>query len=140
MTVAIWPTDLPRPMRSGFQSQLDDPRMRKQSETGPPGYRRRFSSVARSVGMTIDVARWQKAVFDNFYEIQMSHGSLPFWMPDPLTDGWAMLTETGAPILTETGAPLLLSAQWLCLFGGSTPAETIKGVRFRIAFTISVLP
>ncbi len=127
-------------MRSGFQSQLDDPRQHKQSETGPPGYRSRFSSVSRAVGMTIDVPRTQKAVFDNFYEHQTSHGSLPFWMPDPVTDGWALLTDTGAPVLTEAGVPILLSGQWLCLFGGSTPVLTIKGVRFRIAFTISVLP
>jgi len=140
MSIAIWPESLPRPMRNGFQSQTLDPRKSKSAETGPPGYRRRFSSVARDYSMTIDVPRSEKAVFDNFYQTETKFGSKPFWMPDPTTDGWPLLTAAGEPLLIDTGAPLLLSARWLCLFGATTPRETIKGIRFQIAFAITVLP
>ncbi len=140
MSVAIWPQSLPRPMRSGFQSQILDPRKSKSAETGPPGYRRRFSSVAQDYAMTIDVPRSEKAVFDNFYRFETKFGSKPFWMPDPTTDGWPVLTAGGDAVLTGNGDPLLLSARWLCLFGATTPRETVKGIRFRIAFTVTVLP
>ncbi|WP_428540775.1 hypothetical protein [Profundibacter sp.] len=140
MSVATWPDSLPRPMRNGFQSQLQDGRKSKSGETGPPAYRRRFSSVVREYSMTIDVPRSEKAVFDNFYRTATKLGTKPFWMPDPTTDGWSMLDASGNPLLTSSGAPLLLSARWLCLFGASTPRETVKGIRFRIAFQIAVLP
>jgi hypothetical protein len=140
MSVAVWPTDLPRPMRDGYRSQWDDPRLRKKAEGGPPGYRRRWSSQARTVRLTIDVSRAQKAVFDQFFEQLVSQGALPFRMPDPTTDGWPMLAGDGTPMLDGTGNPLLLSAIWLCLFGDTTPVDTIKSVRFRVVFTVSVLP
>lgn len=140
MSLAVWPADLPKPQRDGFQGQIMDPRKRKATETGPPGYRRRWSSVARAVSLSIDVTRSQKAIFDNFYEDETGMGSLPFWMPDPLTDGWALLDAEGNAVLSGDGAPILLSAQWLCLFGDETPMESIRGVRFVIAFSVAVMP
>ncbi|MCZ4259013.1 hypothetical protein O4H53_26025 [Sulfitobacter sp. G21635-S1] len=140
MSVPLWPTDLPKPQREGFQTQIVDPRLRRVGETGPPAYRRRWSSVAETVGLSIDVTRNQKALFDDFFKHVTAFGSLPFYMPDPLTDGWPMLDHAGTPLLTAGGQPLLLSARWLCLFGDETPAQTIRGVRFIIAFTVAVMP
>lgn len=140
MTVATWPTSLPKPLRTGYQTQILDPRLKRSAASGPPGYRRRWSSVARSVALTIDVPRADKAVFDGFYEVTTDFGALPFWMPDPTTDGWPLLTDTGAPVLDGDGTPILMSAQWLCLFGDTTPVATIQGVRFQIAFSVVVMP
>ena len=140
MTVPEWPVSLPRPERNGYKAQNMDPRLRKSTETGPPGYRRAYSKVARSVSLTIDVSRADKAVFDTFHELTTGAGTTPFWMPDPTTDGWQMLTETGAPILTGEGLPVLLSARWLCLFGETAPTEIIRGVRFIISFPVWVMP
>jgi len=127
-------------MRQGFQGQWDDPRLRKNAANGPPGYRRRYSAVARQVALTIDVPRLGKGVFDQFFEETTAMGSLPFNMPDPTTDGWPLLTSGGVPVLTGGGLPILLARQWVCLFGAEPPVETIQGVRFRIAFSVSVMP
>lgn len=140
MTVPYWPSDLPRPNRAGYQRQTDDPRLARRAEAGPPAYRRRWSSTTRSVALVIDVSRSQKAIFDDFHDEVTASGSLPFWMPDPTTDGWPVLDAIGAPVLAGDGAPLLLAAQWLCLFGATTPVETLRGVRFQISFGVTVLP
>lgn len=139
MTIPEWPTSLPRPARGTYQAQLADGRISK-TGGGPPGYRRRFSSVPRLVSLSINVPRSEKAVFDDFYEEQVGFGSLPFWMPDPATDNWPLLSSEGKAILDEVGRPILLAARWLVLFGQETPVETIKGVRFDISFSVAVMP
>lgn len=140
MTVPVWPSRLPKPMRAAYTAQYDDPRLARSGQAGPPGYRLKSSAVARQVALTLAVTRDEKAVFDNFHRDMTGFGTLPFWMPDPTTDGWPMLTDTGAPVLTETGAPVLMSAQWLCLFGSQMPRETIQGAFFQIAFAVAVMP
>lgn len=141
MTLLAYPPALPRPNRGGYQAQIEDPRIKKSAERGPPGWRRRWSSVARSVSLTTDLSRAQKAVFDGFYEEATGYGSLPFDMPDPVTDGWPMLTAEGAPMLAGDGAPILLAARWVCLFGATPPAETLVGpVTFRKSFSVWVMP
>ncbi|MBR26590.1 MAG: hypothetical protein CML46_06570 [Rhodobacteraceae bacterium] len=137
----IWPADLPRPNRDGYQVGIEDPRLRKSAETGPPGWRRRWSSVARSVSLTVDLSRSQKAVFDQFHEEAAGYGALPFEMPDPVTDGWPLLTADGAPVLTSGGAPVLLAARWICLFGATPPVETlVRPLTFRKSFDVWVMP
>ena len=141
MTLPAWPSDLPKPTRTSWSGQRQDGRQRRSVDTGPPGYRRRFSSVARIHGMQLDVTRSQKAVFDTFYEETTAFGALPFTMPDPTTDGWALLDADGAPILDGAGTPILLAATWVCLFGVEPPTEGIPaGVRFTINFTVAVMP
>ena len=140
MTVLAWPLDLPKPARDSWQSKRQDSRQKRSSENGPPGYRRRFSSVAREVSMSVTLTRSQKAVFDNFYDHDTKHGSLLFTMPDPTTDGWQMLTSDGTPVHDPEGNPSLLSAQWLCLFGETVPTETVIGIEFRITFSVTVMP
>lgn len=140
MTVPVWPSDLPRPTRGDYQASWQDPRIARQAETGPPGYRRRFSSVSRPVSLSIIVSRSGKARFDRFFTDDIAHGSRVFRMPDPTTDGWPLLNESGVPLLTETGAPILLSENWLCLMT-AVPVERIYAqVEFQIAFQVDVLP
>ncbi|WP_235829853.1 hypothetical protein [Frigidibacter oleivorans] len=139
MTIPTWPSELPRPSRAGYQRQALDPRLARSTETGPPGYRRRYSAVAETVELVVTLTRLQRSVFDLFHR-DLGHGSLPFWMPDPTTDGWPMLTADGTPLLTAEGTPMLLSAQWLCLFGSSQPIETVQGVEFVKSFSVVVMP
>ncbi|MCV0424672.1 MAG: hypothetical protein K5905_04305 [Roseibium sp.] len=136
-----WPSDLPLPERNPYQRQSQDPRISRRREAGPPGSRRRFSSVARFVSLTIDVSRNQKAIFDNFYEGDTAEGSLPFIMPDPTTHDWPLLDPTtGDQLQDPDGNALLIAAHWLCLFGEQTPTETIRGIRFQISFPVAVMP
>jgi hypothetical protein len=141
MTLPAWPTDLPRPMRPSWSAQAQDPRQKRAAETGPPGYRRRYSNTARTVALEIDVTRHGKSVFERFVEEDIGDGTLPFTMPDPTTDGWALLDSAGNPMLDGSGTPILLAATWVCLMGDQMPVETISaGVRFRIGFFVSVMP
>lgn len=138
--IAVWPETLPRPERSSWQLQAQDPRLKRQADAGPPSYRRRFSSVARTVTLSLILTRLQRGVFDAFYEEDCGWGSSLFWMPDPTTDRWPLLTPDGVPLLTGAGAPLLMSALWLCRWGDQMPTETVVGIEFRKSFSVVVLP
>lgn len=140
MTVPVWPGALPRPMRDEYQVQMQDARLPQPPEVGPMGFRRQYSSVATDVRMKIDVSRNEKAIFEQFFIHDTRRGALAFWMPDPTTDGWPMLTGSGAPLLDHSGAPMLLAARWLCLFAQALPVETVIGNRFRKTFSVLVMP
>ena len=138
--IPVWPTGLPKPQRTSYQSQYQDPRLRRRAETGPSGMSLRYSSAARIVSLSMGVSRDQKAIFDRFFENDVSMGSLPFLMPDPLTDGWPLLAPDGEPMLSPDGERLLIAAYWLCQFGETMPVETIRGIRFQISFPVVVMP
>lgn len=141
MSYPVWPAGLTQFERSGWQSQRQDARRRRQGEAGPPAWRRRFSSVSTVIGVSLVTDRNGKAVFDRFYEQGTAYGSVLFWMPDPVTDGWALNSSTGAPLLTGAGAPLVMAALRLCSFGDEPPVETMIGdVGFRFAFSVVVMP
>lgn len=140
MTYAVWPPELPKPERNTWQSTPQEARLKRQSDAGPPGYRRRFSSAATMVTLSVILSRNQKAIFDRFFAVDTRRGALMFWMPDPTTDGWPMLTSDGVPVLTIDGQPVLLSARWLVTFGESLPVETIQGIEFRKSFNVVVMP
>lgn len=139
MTLAVWPSELPSPLREPYSQERQDARLRK-AAGGPPGYRRRFSSRARFVTLGLELTRARKAVFDDFYDVVTKDGALPFRMPDPSTDGQLLLDAQFNPILTQTGDRILLAAQWVCLFGEPVPSERMFGGRFVINFTVAVMP
>lgn len=139
--ILTWPDTLPKPERNTWQLSPQDARHKRQPDQGPVGYRRKFSSVAKNVGLSVELDRNQKAIFDTFYHRDCAEGVNLFWMPDPTTDGWAMLASDGRPLLTSDGAPLLMAAKWLCTFGDQVPVETISGqVKFRKNFNVQVMP
>ncbi|MBU2867143.1 hypothetical protein [Pacificibacter marinus] len=139
--ILSWPDTLPKPERNTWQLSPQDARHKRQPDQGPVSYRRKFSSVAKIVSLSVDLDRNQKAIFDNFYHDDCAEGTRLFWMPDPTTDGWPLLTSDGRPLLTSDGAPLLMSAKWLCSFGDQVPVETISGqVKFRKNFNVQVMP
>lgn len=140
MSYPVWPAELTKFDRSGWQAQPQEARQRRQSDAGPPAYRRRFSAVARLVALSIVVTRNERAIFDRFHADTCAHGAHLFWMPDPTTDGWPLLHSDGRP-LQSAGTPLLLSARWLCSFGDQVPAAVIvEQVKFRISFNVVVMP
>lgn len=140
MTILTWPSELDPPERDTFSEAWADPRLKRRGETGGPRYRRRFSAVPKLVSMSLFCDRLQKGIFDHFFEQETNFGSRLFWMPDPTTDGWPLVTEDGTLLLTESGVPLLCAAKWLCVFGDDVPVTKIAGVNFRISFSIAVLP
>lgn len=139
MSYPVWPTILPRPERNSWQSQSQDARQQRQNDAGPPGYRRKFSSAATLVSLSVILTRNQRAVFDRFHADDCKRGAQLFWMPDPTTDGWPLLAADGRPLLIG-GVPLLIAARWLCQFGDQMPVETIQGIEFRKSFSVVVMP
>jgi len=137
MSVAVWPSELPCPLRRTLSGQRVDGRLSKPGPTR--GYRRQFSNVPKIYALSVAVTRSGKAVLDQFVDETLKGGALPFYMPDPVTDGWAMLTSEGAPMLMADGTPMLLAAQWLCLFE-DLPSEQPYGRGFEIAFSVAVMP
>lgn len=140
MTILTWPPQLPRPERSTWNLTRQDARRKLRSDAGPPRYRRRMSAVAQLVSLSILVNRDGKAIFDRFYDHECEDGTLLFRMPDPTTDGWALLTEIDAPVLATDNLYLLLPETWLCAWGDQPPSETVVGVEFRISFSVVVMP
>ncbi|WP_323036257.1 hypothetical protein [Pararhodobacter sp.] len=112
--IGTWPDTLPRPDRDSWQMTSQDARRKSQPDAGPPRYRRRFSSAARLVTLSVILTRDGKAIFDTFFHDDCADGSLLFTMPDPTTEGWPLLASDGTPILTDDGQPILLGGQWLC--------------------------
>lgn len=140
MTLPFYPPELPKPERAGYQFSRGDGRSRTQEDRGPFNVRRRFSAVANAVAFSTILTRAELARFDRFFDEEVAGGSLPFLMPDPATDGWALLTDEGVPLLTDEGVPLLLAETWVCLFGAQLPAARPVGVQFRVTFEIAVMP
>jgi len=140
MTIATWPTALPRPERTSWSLTRQDARLKLGADAGPPRYRRRFSAVAKLVSLSIVVDRNGKAIFNRFFADTTEEGALLFYMPDPTTDGWVLYTSAGVPLLKGDGTPLLIASRWLCAWGDQMPTETIIGVDFRISFSIAVMP
>lgn len=135
-----WPEELPRPERNTWQATPQEARRKTQPDAGPARYRRRFSSVPTLVTLSVLLDRNGKAIFDRFYGDDCKAGSRLFWMPDPTTHGWPLLTADGTPLLTSDGTPILLSARWLCAWGDQMPAESAQGVEFRKSFSVMVIP
>jgi hypothetical protein len=138
--ILTWPSSLPRPERNTWQLTAQDARRKRQSEAGPPSFRRRFSSAARMVSLSMMLDRNQRAIFDLFFHNACAEGTHLFWMPDPSTEGWPLLTSDGLPLLTGAGVPILLGGQWLCSWGAEMPVETVIGREFRKSFSVVVMP
>ena len=140
MSYLIWPKHLVQFERSAWQSQPQDARRRSQGDAGPPRFRRRFSSAARRIALSLVVSRADLASFWRFHEA-CDQGAGLFWMPDPITDGWKLLTDECQPVLTHDGRPLLMSARILCAWGDEPPVESIKAdTDFRVSFSVWVMP
>jgi hypothetical protein len=139
--LAQWPSELPRPNRDSYAVSPGDPRRLTRPETGPLRIGRQYSQSAVTVAMTMIVSRDGRARFERFIAEEIGHGTLPFVMNAPDTDGITLTDETGVALTDETGAVLTISALWLCLIGREPPVITsTTGIRWKIAFSVEVLP
>jgi hypothetical protein len=81
----------------------------------------------------------QLARLERFWTEDTAHGVSPFYMPDQVYDNMPWLTDDGAPILTDAGVPILIASSWLAVFDAK-PAHEPFGLRWRVSFTIEVMP
>lgn len=138
--IQIWPVDLPRPERATWQLTSQDARRKTQSESGPARYRRRFSSAAKMITLSVILSRNEKAIFDRFFHGDCAEGARLFYMPDPTTEGWRLLASDGSPLVMSDGTPILMGSRWLCAWGDQLPAETLQGIEFKKTFSVVVMP
>lgn len=138
MSILEWPSELTKFTRTDYQ--LDRLNNRYAKPQSLPGYKRKTTNSAKLVTLGMILSRDQKAVFDAFFDVATQDGSKLFYMPDPATDGYAVLHSDGRPLLQSDGKPLLLSARWLCLFGETLPVERTDGDEFAITFEVAVMP
>lgn len=140
MTLPVWPADLPPPLRRGYQGSLLENRLRRSGQGGPPRFERLTSARTRELSLQIVTDRVGKSLFDRFHAETTADGALPFAMPDPVSDGWPLLTPGGDALLAPDGEPLTNAATLLCLFGEALPRDTLQGRDFTITFSVTVLP
>lgn len=140
MTVAIWPAELPRPRREGYQQQLAENRLSTKRDAGPNAVRRRASSASNTVAVVFDVSADGRARFLRFWHEEIAEGASVFLMPDPTWTGVDLSDETGAVLVTDDGTIIGAEDWWLVLAGEQPPVETVIGVRYRIQMQLEVLP
>jgi len=138
---AVWPADdLPLPLRDDFSRAGVDGRVRKQIEAGPVAYKRRYSLVPKLIGFSMFLSIDQVDRFWRFFEEECKGGALPFWMADPQRDGQPLLSSDGTPMLDADGVPYLQTVTKIYQFGDDMPAETPRGIDYKVAFGLVELP
>lgn len=116
MTIPVYPSELPAPLRSDYAETAGDGRAIFRNDAGPVSLRRRFAATMDVIPVTTRLYRWQLELLDNFYLQDTKQGSLPFTMPAPLTDGFPIMDENLDYLLDENGEQLLFTETMLVLF------------------------
>lgn len=142
MTIPSYPSELPAPLRADYSEQSGEGRMLFRPDAGPAALRQRFAAVTDVIPFTTMVERWQLGLFDSFYFDVTKKGALPFIIPAPLTDGFAILDEDLAPLLDENSVPLLYTETMMVLFADQgLPARSQVDVEsYRVTFRLARLP
>lgn len=142
MTIPAWPSELPEPLRADYAEQSGEGRTMFRPDAGPPRVRQRFAAVVDDVPYSISVERWKLGLFDKFYDETLKKGTLPFTMPAPLIDRFAILDEDGVPLLDENDAPLLFGETMLVMFAdqGLPARSQIDVEEYRVRFRLMRLP
>lgn len=141
MSVPLWPSDLPQEvLQEGFQESFGEGRLSTKMETGIPKTRRRFSAVGRPIQAALILTIDQRARFKSFWDDDTSLGSLPFFMPDQLADGLALIAN-GLSLTDTSGTPLVTESWWLVMFGETPPSvRPLSGDIYRAEFGLTILP
>jgi hypothetical protein len=93
-----WPDSLPQcPILNSFTEQRQDNIIPFAPDVGPPKIHRRSSSAAMQSSMAFRMTSAQLLVFNNFFEVTLKDGSLPYTWKHPITQiVYTWRFETGA--------------------------------------------
>lgn len=86
--MANWPTYLPAPMVSGFDSTADDPILRTNMEAGAPRTRRLFSAVPDNLTLSWVFTLAEMALFESWHKLEALDGAA--WFSISLPNGLGM--------------------------------------------------
>jgi hypothetical protein len=84
----------------------------------------------------------QLAQFETFWYDETVNGSEPFWLPDQIRDGSALLTSSDDEVLTSLDDWIEISAHWYCVFQrDSSPIITVlTDTDYNVALALNRLP
>lgn len=83
---ASWPAGLPQFVQEqGYSETLRDQSIESPMDAGPPKVRRRFTGNYRPLTWTIRCDAEQAEAFEEFYEVMLAGGTLPFTWVHPRT-------------------------------------------------------
>ncbi|WP_411034546.1 hypothetical protein [Shinella sp. BYT-45] len=142
MSVPSYPSELPPPLRADYAEQSGEGRAVFRPDAGPPSVRLKFAAVVDTVPFSTSLERWQLGVFDRFFSETLKKGTLPFTMPAPLIDGFAMLDENCEPLLDENDKTLLFPETMLVMFAdqGLPQRMQVDVEEYRVRFSLMRLP
>ena len=86
--MATWPTYLPAPTVSGFESTSDDPLLRTQMESGAPRARVMFTAAPDNVTLHWVFTGVELALFEAWHKLEALNGSA--WFSVNLPNGLGM--------------------------------------------------
>lgn len=140
--VPAYPAELPAPLRADYAERAGEGRAVFRPDAGPSSVRLKFASAVDEIPFSSSLERWQLGVFDRFFLETLKKGTLPFTMPSPLIDGFAILDEDGVPLLDEDDEPLLYGETMLVMFTeqGLPQRSQIDVEEYRVTFRLWRLP
>lgn len=142
MTIPSYPAELPEPLRADYADQSGEGRELFRPDVGVPRPRQRMAFAIDTHPFSTSLTRWQLGAFDKFYTETLKQGALPFTIPVPLTDGFAILDEDGLALLDENDQPLLYGETMLVMFAdqGLPARSQIDVEEYRVRFQLWRLP
>lgn len=112
-----WPTTIPKtPLIDGYDRKLRDSRLISMPDAGYSKMRNRFTSVPIDVQETFLFTSSEYQIFNNFYENDLSFGSLVFLREDPFTQ-------------------TVVEHRFK-----SVPSVKSEGLHIKVSFTLEILP
>lgn len=107
MANASWPATLPSyVLEQGYSETLADQTLDTQFEGGAPRRRRRSTVDNRAFSVTLHVDQAQSQTFEQFYDVTLAGGTLPFDWVHPLRQtAMTFAFRRPAPKVTEVGWP-----------------------------------
>lgn len=139
MTLAVWPDGLPRNVTvDSFAMELRDGRASSSRDAGPPGMRRRSSAAVKPYSGTIIINNEQRLILDQFWEITLKGGVLPFLYLSCI-DGGGLETEDGDPLETDLDELLEAENWWLVQFASPPQISRRAPGKYQAAIAFSIL-
>jgi hypothetical protein len=111
MANASWPSSLPQyVLEQGYTEALADQFIETSMDAGSPKRRRRFTRENRQFSISLACTDLQSQVFEQFYDIMLGGGSLPFdWVHPRLRTAITFAIRHPVPRVTQQGGKFIWS-------------------------------
>lgn len=83
--MAIWPTQLPDPLLTGYGLEPQPAFIRTDMDAGPARQRRRFTQAPTEIAAQFTLTESQMAIFEGWFEHRIESGAA--WFDAPINNG-----------------------------------------------------